>query len=113
VQASIENQPVCVGSTVMAAGRIADTLYYRAVLLHMARLQSATSSSIRKSDPPPSPTIGTKSTRREIVEIDRADVLALDAKRPTLYSDTLSHQLGGRGARSTGRGAPPAEREVC
>jgi len=38
VQASIENQPICVGSTVMAAGTMADTLYYRAVLLHDGKI---------------------------------------------------------------------------
>lgn len=33
------------------------------------------------------------------VQLERADVMALDAQRPTLYSDTWSHQLGGRGLR--------------
>ena len=33
------------------------------------------------------------------VRLDRADVMALDSKRPTLYSDVWSHQLGGRGLR--------------
>jgi hypothetical protein len=33
------------------------------------------------------------------VLLDRADVMALDAKRPTFYSNVWSHQLGGRGLR--------------
>ncbi len=33
------------------------------------------------------------------VHLERADLMGLDAKRPTLYSDTWSHQLGGRGLR--------------
>ena len=33
------------------------------------------------------------------VLLDRADVMALDAQRPTFYSDVWSHQLGGRGVR--------------
>jgi hypothetical protein len=33
------------------------------------------------------------------VQLERADVMGLDAKRPTVYSDTWSHQLGGRGLR--------------
>jgi hypothetical protein len=33
----------------------------------------------------------------DTVLLDRADVMALDPKRPTFYSDVWSHQLGGRG----------------
>lgn len=33
------------------------------------------------------------------VLLDRADVMALDPRRPTLYSDVWSHQLGGHGLR--------------
>ena len=36
------------------------------------------------------------------VMLDRADVMAIDSKRPTLYSDVWSHQLGGRGVRDKG-----------
>ena len=36
------------------------------------------------------------------VLLDRADVMALDPKRPTLYSDVWSHQLGGRGVHDKG-----------
>lgn len=35
------------------------------------------------------------------VHLSAADVLAIDPARPTFYSDTWSHQLGGRGVRST------------
>jgi hypothetical protein len=38
-------------------------------------------------------------TERRTV-LNRSDVLALDAARPTFYSDVWSHQLGARGARS-------------
>jgi len=34
------------------------------------------------------------------VNLARADVLAIDPERPTLYSDVWSHQLGGRGVKS-------------
>jgi hypothetical protein len=34
--------------------------------------------------------------------LERAELLRLDPARPTLYSETWSHQLGGRGARSLG-----------
>ena len=34
------------------------------------------------------------------VHLDAAQVLAIDPKRPTFYSDVWSHQLGGRGVRS-------------
>ena len=40
-------------------------------------------------------------TERSTV-LDRGDVFALDATRPTFYSDVWSHQLGARGARSLG-----------
>ena len=40
-------------------------------------------------------------TERRTV-LDRPDVFALDATRPTFYSDVWSHQLGARGVRSLG-----------
>jgi hypothetical protein len=36
----------------------------------------------------------------DLVHLDASDVLAIDARRPTFYSDVWSHQLGARGARS-------------
>jgi hypothetical protein len=35
-----------------------------------------------------------------LVELDRDHLLALDAKRPTVYTDSWSHQLGAKGVRS-------------
>jgi hypothetical protein len=36
----------------------------------------------------------------DAVQLDAADVMLLDGKRPTFYTEVWSHQLGGRGLRS-------------
>ena len=154
VEASIEQQPICVGSSVLSAGDLADTLYYRAVRLPGGKI--AVGYFVFYSEERPwgnnwmtwtlFPALGVDMVysrlllvapgiqrtlygkgdvegfrivydldgegalrvdsavaddgHEALVELDRAHVLALDAKRPTLYTDVWSHQLGGRGARS-------------
>jgi hypothetical protein len=153
-QAMVEEQPVCIGSSVSSAGRLSDVLYYRAVATgdgHIAVGYFAFYSEERPwgnnwltwSVVPAlavdmvysralwvAPGLqralygagdvegvavvyavgrdGSLSVDHAIVDdrderpvaISRAQVLALDAARPTFYSDVWSHQLGGRDARS-------------
>jgi hypothetical protein len=154
MEASIERQPICVGSSVLSAGSVADTLYYRAVLLQDGKI--AVGYFVFYSEERPwgnnwltwtlFPALGVDmfysrlllvapgmqralygkgdiegfrivydvgqddslrvssavadDGEEKIVLLDRNDVLALDAKRPTFYTDVWSHQLGGRGVRS-------------
>jgi hypothetical protein len=154
LQASIETQPVCIGSTVVTAGTMADTLYYRAVSLPDGSI--AVGYFVFFSEERPwgnnwltwtvLPAVGVDMLysrlllvapgvqralygkgdvegfrivyRREpngelrvdsavaddrnerFVALDRDHLLALDAKRPTLYTDIWSHQLGAQGVRS-------------
>lgn len=155
-QATIEHQPICIGSSVHSAGERADTLYYRAVAtedgliavgyfvfyteerpwgnnwltwsfvpalavnmvysrafwvapgmqraLHGAGDIEGVSVVYR-----PMPD-GSLSVNHALVndgaehlrELSRQEVLALNPRRPTFYSDVWSHQLGGRGAHSLG-----------
>jgi hypothetical protein len=154
IEDSIESQPICIGSSVQSAGTIADTIYYRDVLLRDGKI--AVGYFVFYSEERPwgnnwltwtvLPALGidmfysrallvgpgiqralygkgdvegfrivyeregddglrvdsavADDGDEKIVALDRAEVLALDAKRPTFYSDVWSHQLGARGVRS-------------
>ncbi len=154
IAAAIERQPICVGSSVLSAGELSRSLYYRAVLLHDGKIAvgyfvfyseerpwgnnwltwtvlpalgidmfysrslfvapGLQRAMYGKGDvegfrivyaPEPDGTLRVDEVVADdddehAVKIDRAHVLALDAKRPTLYSDVWSHQLGARGATS-------------
>ena len=151
---AIEHQPICVGSSVVVAGSIADTLYYRAAVLPSGQI--AVGYFVFYSEERPwgknwmtwtvLPALGVDmfysrsllvgpGVQRALygkgdvegfrivydvehdgalrvdsavaddgkegpVVLDRAHVLAFDAKRPTFYTDVWSHQLGGRGVQS-------------
>jgi len=154
VEASIARQPICVGSSVLSAGSIADTLYYRAVSLQGGKI--AVGYFVFFSEERPwgnnwltwtvLPALGVDmfysrsllvapgiqralygkgdvegfriiyelqsdgSLRADSavaddrderpVALGREQLFALDAQRPTLYTDIWSHQLGGRDAHS-------------
>jgi len=153
-QAAIERAPVCLGSAVESAGKLADVLYYRAVALKDGRIAVGYFAFFSEERPwgnnwltwsvVPALAVDLVYSRalfvgpglqralygagdvegvaivydREAdgslrvaeafaddrdekpVTLSRDEVFALDASRPTFYSEVWSHQLGARGARS-------------
>jgi hypothetical protein len=153
-QAEIERAPVCIGSAVESAGKLADVLYYRAVALDDGRVAVGYFAFFSEERPWgnnwltwslfPALAVDLVYSRtlfvgpglqramygagdvegvaivydrapdgslrvdeafaddhdEKTVTLSRGEVFALDAERPTFYSDLWSHQLGAHGARS-------------
>jgi hypothetical protein len=87
-QAAIERQPVCIGSSVASAGALSDVEGVAVVY------EMSADGSLRVERAP------AEDRSEKVITLSREDVLALDPRRPTFYSEIWSHQLGGRGARS-------------
>ena len=153
-QATIEREPVCVGSSVMSAGALSPTLYYRAVERADGRVDVGYFAFYSEERPWgnnwltwsvfPALAVDLVYSRallvapglqrflygagdvegvgvvydrspngslrfdhaiaddgtHDSVALSRAQVFAIDQKRPTFYSQVWSHQLGGQDARS-------------
>jgi hypothetical protein len=153
-QAAIEQREICVGSSVASAGKLGDTLYYRATKLPDDKLVVGYYAFFSEERPwgnnwltwtvLPALAVdavyshgmfvgpgmqraisgkgdvegfrieyelrpdGSLEVERavaddgshNVVNLSEKDLLSLDPKRPTVYTDVWSHQLGGRGVRS-------------
>lgn len=153
-QTAIEQNEICVGSTVASVGELGESLYYRATLMPDGKLVVGYFAFFSEERPwgnnwltwtvVPALALDLVYTRaflfgpglqrawsgkgdvegfrvvydlqadgtlrvesamaddgsHEPVYLSSSDVMSIDPKRPTFYSDVWSHQLGGRGAKS-------------